>query len=72
MEPGRRREAEVDARVHVGVERVAGERVPELVVHRRMRPLLEQFLERHLIPENAIARFEAAIASAFRLRNSVR
>ena len=43
----------------------------ELVVHQRMRPLLEQFLERHLIPENAIARFEAAIASAFRLRNSV-
>jgi hypothetical protein len=45
--------------------------VAELVVHQRMRPLLEQFLERHLIPENAIARFEAAIASAFRLRNSV-
>ena len=43
----------------------------ELVVHQRMRPLLEQFLERHLIPENAIARFEAAVASAFRLRNSV-
>jgi hypothetical protein len=43
----------------------------ELVVHQRMRPLLEQFLERHLIPENAIARFDAAIASAFRLRNSV-
>jgi hypothetical protein len=42
----------------------------ELVVHRRMRTLLEQFLERHLIPENAIARFEVAIASAFRLRNS--
>jgi hypothetical protein len=43
----------------------------ELVVHQRMRPLLEQFLERHLIPENAIGRFDAAIASAFRLRNSV-
>lgn len=43
----------------------------ELVVHQRMRPLLEQFLERHLIPENALGRFDAAIASAFRLRNSV-
>ena len=45
--------------------------VAELVVHRRMRPLLQQFLERNLIPENALTRFEAAIASAFRLRNSV-
>lgn len=43
----------------------------ELVVHRRMRPLLQQFAERNLIPENAMARFEAAVASAFRLRNSV-
>lgn len=45
--------------------------VAELVVHRRMRPLLQQFRERNLIPENAIGRFEAAIASAFRLRNSI-
>jgi hypothetical protein len=43
----------------------------ELVVHRRMRTLVAQFLERRLIPEGAMARFEAAIASAFRLRNSV-
>jgi hypothetical protein len=43
----------------------------ELVVHRRMRPLLQQFLERHLIPESAMTRFNAAITSAFRLRNSV-
>jgi hypothetical protein len=45
--------------------------IAELVVHQRMRPLLHQFLERDLIPESAIMRFEAAIASAFRLRNSV-
>ena len=45
--------------------------VAELVVHRRMRPLAQQFLERNLIPESAVPRFEAAIASAFRLRNSV-
>jgi len=43
----------------------------ELVVHRRMRHLIEQFLERKLIPESGISLFEAAIASAFRLRNSV-
>jgi hypothetical protein len=45
--------------------------VAELVVHQRMRPLLQQFLERNLIPEDAMPRFDAAIASAFRLRNSV-
>lgn len=43
----------------------------ELVVHRRMRFLVKQFLERHLIPESAMTRFDAAVASAFRLRNSV-
>jgi len=43
----------------------------ELVVHRRMRPLLQQFVGRNLIPANAMARFEGAIAAAFRLRNSV-
>jgi hypothetical protein len=43
----------------------------ELVVHRRMRILVKQFLERHLIPEGAMTRFDAAIASALRLRNSV-
>ena len=45
--------------------------IAELVVHRRMRPLVKQFLERNLIPESAMARFETAVASAFRLRNSV-
>jgi hypothetical protein len=45
--------------------------IAELVVHRRMRTLLQQFLERNLIPESGMTRFEAAVASAFRLRNSV-
>jgi hypothetical protein len=45
--------------------------VAELVVHQRMRPLIQQFLERNLVPENDLRRFEAAIASAVRLRNSV-
>jgi hypothetical protein len=43
----------------------------ELVVHRRMRFVVKQFLERHLIPESAMERFDAAIASVLRLRNSV-
>jgi len=43
----------------------------ELVVHQRMRFVVKQFLERHLIAENDLPRFDSAIASAFRLRNSV-
>jgi hypothetical protein len=43
----------------------------ELVVHRRMRFVVKQFLERNLIPESAMKQFDSAIASAFRLRNSV-
>ena len=43
----------------------------ELVVHRRMRHVVELFMERRLIADSAVPRFEAAIASAFRLRNSV-
>jgi len=45
--------------------------VAEMVVHRRMRPLVQQFLERQLIPEEAMGRFDTAIAAAVRLRNSV-
>jgi hypothetical protein len=45
--------------------------IAELVVHRRMRPLVQQFLERNLIPEGAMKRYETAIASVFRLRSSV-
>jgi hypothetical protein len=45
--------------------------ISELVVHQRMRFVVRQFLERNLIPESGLPRFEAAIASAFRLRNSV-
>jgi len=45
--------------------------VAELVVHQRMRPVVRQFLDRNLIPQEALSRFDAAIASAFRMRNSV-
>ena len=43
----------------------------EIMVHRRIRHVVRIFLDRHLIPESALPRFDAAIASAFRLRNSV-
>jgi hypothetical protein len=43
----------------------------EIAVHRRMHPVVMQFVERGLIPESARAEFDAAIASALRLRNSV-
>jgi hypothetical protein len=43
----------------------------ELVVHRRMRPLVAQFLERDLIADKDLPRFKSAIASAMCLRNSL-
>ncbi len=45
--------------------------VAELVVHRRLLPVARAFLDRNLISEADDERFDAAIASAFRLRNSV-
>jgi hypothetical protein len=44
--------------------------VAELIVHQRMLPVVRQFRDRQLIPVSALPRFEAAIASSFRLRNS--
>ena len=43
----------------------------ELVVHLRMRPVVAQFFARDLIPEPDQPRFNAAIESALRLRNSL-
>jgi hypothetical protein len=45
--------------------------VAELVVHQRIRPVIRQFMDRRLIPGAAVTKFEAALASAMRLRNSV-
>ena len=45
--------------------------IAELVVHLRMRPMVKQFLERNLIPGSGMTRFDDAIASAVRLRNSL-
>jgi len=43
----------------------------ELVVHRRMRPVVGQFMARELIPDGAHAQFDAAVNALLRLRNSV-
>lgn len=45
--------------------------IAELVVHRRLRPIAQAFIERNLIPERAMTRLDEAIRSALRLRNSV-
>ena len=45
--------------------------VAELVVHQRMRAVLQQFLGRKLVPEAVRTQFDAAVASVARLRNSV-
>ena len=43
----------------------------ELVVHQRMRLVVGTFVNRGLVPADARGRFDAAIAAAMRLRNSV-
>ena len=45
--------------------------IAELVVHQRMQPVVGLFRERNLIPERALPKFDAALAAAYRLRNSV-
>ncbi len=43
----------------------------ELVVNQRMKPVLRQFWARGLVAEGSRARFDAAVAGALRLRNSI-
>ena len=45
--------------------------VAEVIVHLRMRRLISTFLDRQLIPETDMPRFNAAIETAFKWRNSV-
>jgi hypothetical protein len=45
--------------------------VAEIVVHQRMRPVVTQFLTLGLVPAAVRDRFDAAIQSAMRLRNSL-
>jgi hypothetical protein len=43
----------------------------ELLVHRRLRPVVGRFIEQNIITEAVLPRFKAIIASALKLRNSV-
>src|SRR5204862_348336 len=43
----------------------------ELIVHQRLRFVASQFRQRRLVPEDARPRFDQALASTVRLRNSV-
>jgi hypothetical protein len=43
----------------------------ELIVHSRLRPLVQRFVERRIVRGEDLRRFEAAIESAVRLRNSI-
>jgi hypothetical protein len=45
--------------------------VAELIVNQRMRPMVAQFVTRGLVPDTGRARFDDAVASAMRWRNSV-
>ncbi|MET1083326.1 MAG: hypothetical protein ABWY12_09810 [Burkholderiales bacterium] len=45
--------------------------VAELVVHQRMRVVVGAFVKRGLVPDEARATFDTAVASAMRLRNSI-
>lgn len=62
------KDLEVHIRFLVAVPLLVG---AEWVVHHRMRFLIAQFLERDLIAELDLHRFQAAISNAIRLRNSI-
>jgi len=62
------RDLEVHAKLLIAVPLLIA---AEVTAHRRLLPIVRQFLERNLIPDTERSRFDAAIASAMRLRNSV-
>jgi hypothetical protein len=62
------KDVEVHVRFLVALPLLIG---AEVVVHRRMQPMVRGFLDRHLIPPSAMARFEGSLAAAYRLRNSL-
>lgn len=62
------RDIEVHARFLVALPLLIA---AELVVHRRLRSVAKQFIDRELVAPDAMPQFDAALVSAFRLRNSV-
>ena len=43
----------------------------ELLVHMRLRPVVQEFIARGLVPEASRERFREIVASAYRMRNSI-
>jgi hypothetical protein len=62
------RDVEVHARFLVALPVLIG---AELLVHLRIRPVVRRFVERRIVRPQDLPRFENAIESAVRLRNSV-
>lgn len=62
------RDFDAQARLLVALPLLIG---AEVTIHRGMRQLILQFVDRQIIKAEALPRFEACIASALRLRNSV-
>jgi hypothetical protein len=62
------KDVEVHARLLVALPLLV---LAELVVHQRMRPLVQRFLERDLVAESSRAKFVECAEAAMRLRNSV-
>jgi hypothetical protein len=59
---------EVHARFLVALPVLIG---AELLVHSRMRPVVHRFAERRIVRPRDLSRFDSAIESAVRLRNSI-
>src|SRR6267378_4227084 len=62
------RDVEVHARFLVALPVLIG---AELLVHFRIRPVVRRFVERRIVLPQDLPRFECAIQSAIRLRNSI-
>ena len=62
------RDVEVHARFLVALPVLIG---AELIVHLRVRPVVRRFVERRIILPQDLPRFESAIESAVKLRNSI-
>jgi hypothetical protein len=62
------RDVEVHARFLVALPVLIG---AELLVHLRIRPFVRRFVERRIVLPQDLPRFESAIQSAIRLRNSI-
>src|ERR1700757_640507 len=62
------RDVEVHARFLVALPVLVG---AELIVHLRVRPVVRRFVERRIILPQDLPRFESAIESAVKLRNSI-